>query len=132
MPGTPVPVPLDFNALVTNLSVLVIAVAAVIGGAYKAWSDIRKKLAAEPADGVTGTEHFKILKATITETSSMLALTEANRTLADAMRNLCNRLDDLVEAERDGRSSMRSMHEEMHRLRVAVTDLHELLRTFRK
>lgn len=123
---------LDLNSIAANLSVFALAVAAVVGGCYKAWSDIKKKLTGGDNSVSRPTDDLKVLSAALMETTSMNALTESNRHLSDQLRQLCTRIEELVEGIRDHRSSTRSMHEEAHRLRVAVNDAYELLREFRR
>lgn len=110
--------PLDLSSIITNLGVFSLAVAAVVGGIYKAIQEVKKSGATAPALAATA-----ILDAPTTQKmlSTFAVLTE---TLVKVERHL----DKMYENGHDLRENVRNSTEEMHRLRVAVVDLHQHLR----
>jgi succinate dehydrogenase/fumarate reductase flavoprotein subunit len=131
VPTTLASAPLDPSVIVTNLGILVLAVAAVISGVYTGWRKVKKMMRDEENPGPSGvfqTESLKVLKATITETTSMAMLSESNRNLAECVRHLDQSIGDLVDIMRDNKRAAEGQAEETHRLRVAVKDLHEQFR----
>lgn len=122
--------PPNWASIATNLAVFSMAVAAVVGGIWKALKDI-KKGGADTGKQVTA--------AVIMEHTTMTMLTEANRKLSetlddtlDILKLIERHLDKSVEATREHRDSLRSSTEEAHRLRVATVDLHEFMRSQRR
>lgn len=122
--------PFDLGSLLTNLGVLILAIAATVSGVFTGWRQFKKTLDPEKPQP-TGTEQYRILSASIMETNSMKALTESNHEMIEQMRRLCVRLEDVSELIRDNSKSTSSLNEESHRLRVAVQDAHELARRFK-
>lgn len=114
--------PPDLSSIITSLAVFSLAVAAVVGGIYKGLKEIRR------GGADTGKE---VAAAVIVENATMIALTESNRELAEIMRGIERLIDKAVDALHDNRDRTRSLTEENHRLRVAVTDLHEHMRRTR-
>lgn len=132
MPLTiPASTQLDLGTLVTNLGILAVAVAAVISGIYTGWQKVKKAMSGEEGAGasVLQSEGFRVLKASITETSSMTFLTESNRALGENVRQLDASVSDLVSILRANKQAAEGQAEEAHRLRIAIRDLYEQLRS---
>lgn len=123
--------PPDIGTIITSLGVFSLAVAAVVGGIYKGIKEVKK------GGADTGQE---VRSAVLVETVTLTMLTEAHRSLTVA---ICERLIPLLsqierhmdleqqivgERDRIARASV----EEAHRLRVAITDLHEFMRSQRR
>lgn len=122
--------PPDWTALGASFGVFAAAVAAVIGGIWKAIGDIKK------GGADTGKQ---IASATIIESTTLVQLTEGNRKLCeelsdtvDILRLIERHMDKAAEAAREHRDGQRAATEEQHRLRVAITDLHEFMRSQRR
>lgn len=91
------PATLDVPALVTNLSVLVLAVSAVIAGIYKALKTVNEgeKKPSPPQE---------VKAAMLVETATMAHWTESNRVLGEKIERLvgvCTELCHQVERLRD-------------------------------
>lgn len=121
--------PPDLSAIITSLGIFSLAVAAVVAGIYKGIKDIKK--------GGAETGHA-VAAAALIETTTISAFTESNVRVADLLHDLVpilSRIErhlDLHEQGEDRREhAMRASTEEAHRLRVAVTDLHQFMRTQR-
>ncbi len=119
----------DLAAIGTSIAVLVAAVAAMIGGIYKGLKDISR---GGPATGTVQT-------ALRIENSTLRLLTASNTELAEAISDLTAKAElidrnseNLVETMKENRDGVRAMCEEQRRLRIALTDLHELLRSQRR
>lgn len=133
MSSAPISSPPDLSVLLTNLGILVAAIAAVIGGVWTGWQRVKTAIKEEAtASGITGSQSFQVLKATITETTTLLQLTESNRNLTEAVESLDRIIGDLVVVLRDNKRASESQGEEAHRLRIAVKDLYEQFRSFRQ
>ena len=122
--------PPDWAAIGASFGVFALAVSAVVGGIWKAIRDIRK------GGADTGKQ---VQSAVLVETTTLTQLTEGNRRLTetvsdtlDILKLIERHLDKSVEATREFRDTTRSATEETHRLRVAVTDLHEFMRSQRR
>lgn len=123
--------PVDIATIVTNLGIFSLAVTAAVAGIFTGWQKVKKSLG-NPATPPPGGQDFRVLSASIMETTSMRELTEQNRRTADALERVCKRLEEAVEALSEHRSSMRSAHEEVHRLGVAIRDANQILMGLRR
>lgn len=122
--------PPDLSAIITSLGVLSLAVAAVVAGVYKGIKDIRK--------GGADTGHA-VAAATIMETSSLTRFTESNGRVTEVLTELITLLHDtnrrisaLSTEVAEVAHRKRALTEEEHRLRVAIVDIHEFLRSQRR
>lgn len=122
--------PPDIATIITSLGVFSLAVAAVVGGIYKGIKEVKK------GGADTGQQ---IASAVLVETSTLTMLTEANRKLTlclgevlNVMKLIERHLDISGEESRDKLHAQRASTEEAHRLRVAVVDLHEFMRSQRR
>lgn len=122
---------LDLGSLLTNLGVLILAIAAAVSGVFTGWQKFKRTLTDEKPATNPATEQYRILSASIMETTSMKALTESNVEMAEQMRKLCARLEEAIDEMRESRVTTRSFNEEAHRLRVSINDAYELLRRFK-
>lgn len=120
--------PLDLGTLLTNLGVLVLAIAATVSGAFTGWRSFKKSLQGDSKPVNSVTEQYRMVSGAIIETQSIKAFTESNLEVVEGQRKLCMRLEELVEELREQRQSTRALNEENHRLRVTVADAYELLR----
>jgi hypothetical protein len=121
--------PPDLTTLITSFAVLSIAIAAAVSGVWRGLQIIKK------SGSSTGQS---VSSAVLIETTTLTILAENNRTLAETMLKMVEPLEQIERhLERlcnelpahDMR--MRANTEEMHRLRVSVTDLHERIRSQR-
>lgn len=119
--------PPDISAVLTNLGIFSLAVAAVIGGIYKAVKDINKSESPPSPQQIAG--------GLIVENSTLRSLTESNTRLYESngditrvLRDLCHKADAVVEALADHREITRSQMEVDHRLRAVVADLVDVMR----
>lgn len=122
--------PPDWAAIGTSFAVFSMAVAAVVGGIWKALRDIKK------GGADTGKQ---VAAAAIIESTTITMLSESNRKLCetvddtlDVLKLIERHMDKAAENGREQRDALRSSTEEAHRLRVAVTDLHEFMRSQRR
>lgn len=127
------PAEIDIGSIITNLGIFSLAVAAAVGGVFTGWNKVKKSLKEDAKHAhAPGSSDYRVLSATITETQTLRSLTEANIRLADSLDKFSRKLDDVMEAVGDHRSSMRSFHEEAHRLGVSIRDANEILRGFKR
>ena len=111
--------PPDLGAIITNLGVFSLAVAAVVGGTYKAIQEIKK----------AGAQATPTLEATaIFDAPSAQKLLSSFAVMAEVCSKIERHLDRSNEKAQETRDTVRSSTEEMHRLRVAMTDLHQHMR----
>lgn len=81
--------PPDVTAIVTNLGIFSLAVAAAIGGIWKGIKNIRK-------DGLNPDSPVqKIASATLVETTTMLMWSESNRDVCECINALREEIKDL-------------------------------------
>lgn len=106
------------------------AVAAAVGGIFTGWRQVKKSLAEDKSP--PGTTDLRILQATITETSTLRDFTQSNREVADKLGQVCGRLEELTEATRAARLAAQGEAEEVHRLRIVLADVRELLHAFKR
>lgn len=78
----------DIAALVTNLGVFSLAVAAAVGGIWKGIKSIKKEANSPPEVG-------KVAQAMIVESTTMLMWSESNRSVCEAMHDMTNELREL-------------------------------------
>ncbi len=84
------PASLDIQAIVTNLSVFVLAVSAVVAGVYKAIKSI-----GDETGGKRPPIEQKVAAAMLVETATMAHWTESNRMLGEKLDRLCTSVVDL-------------------------------------
>ena len=120
--------PPDITALLTSFAILSVAIAAAVSGIWRGLQEIKK---GRP----TG---HAVAAAALIETSTLTLLSESNKQLAESLDNVLPvivKLERALERMCDEIPSKemreRGLNEEMHRLRVAVTDLHERIRAQR-
>lgn len=118
--------PPDISSMLTSLGVFSLAVAAVVAGVYKGIREVKK---GGPETGQ------QVVAAALIETKTMSELTESNKTVAavledvlEVLRLVERRLDKGFDLSREQRDALKSSTEESHRLRVAITDLHQAIR----
>lgn len=101
-----------------------------MAGVWKGWQTIKRNLS-EPTNPKSN-ETLRIVSATLAETASLQDLTASNRDLAEVNRGLDRSVEDLVVTMRENREATRTNTEELHRVRLKVADLYELLREMRR
>ena len=77
----------DIAAIVTNLGVFSLAVAATVGGIWKAIKNIKSDDKTPPPSTIAG--------AVLVETTSMLMWSESNRDVCEALGNVRHELSEL-------------------------------------
>lgn len=107
--------PPDIQAILTNLAIFSLAVAAVVGGVYKGLRDIKF---GKDQTANTGTLDEK--------TSHKLV--DIMVLLVEVCLKIERHLDKNSERGHEVSERLRASTEEMHRLRVSVVDLHEHMR----
>lgn len=110
--------PPDLSSIITNLGVFSLAVAAVVGGIYKAIREVRKTNENAPAVAATA----------LMDAQTMQKFLSTFAVLAETLTEIERHLDKAHDKGQEMRDNVRSSTEEMHRLRVAVTDLHQHMR----
>ena len=111
--------PADLSSLITNLGVFSLAIAAVVGGIYKAIKDIRKVEATAPTLAATA----------IMDAQTMQKFLSTFAVLAETLERIERHLDKMHDNGQELRDNVRRSGDEMHRLTLAVSDLHLHLRT---
>lgn len=110
--------PANLSSILTNLGVFSLAVAAVVGGIYKAIQEIRKSTTAAPV----------ITATALMDAQTMQKFLSTFAVLAETLTEIERHLDKAHDKGQEMRDNVRSSTEEMHRLRVAVVDLHQHMR----
>lgn len=77
-------------------------------------------------------QRVQVLSATITETQTLREFTESNRQVAEQLRALCTRIEEVVDGLREHKSVTRDFTDEAHKLRLALCDVYEIAKAFRK
>ena len=131
MPPSLIAAPTELNEVLTNIGVLIVALGAAFAGIMKGVRNTKKLLRGDSTSN-TQDEKKQILSAAIMETVSIREWSEQNRAGTEQTRQLCSRLEDMVEELRDHRSTTRDFTDEVHKLRLAVNDLVEVAKALRK
>lgn len=123
MPTASLPSPPDIQAILTSLGVFSLAIAAVVGGIYKGIKEVRKNHGAD-LEVISAADGW----STRSLTDSIVRLTDANRDLHDAVRQIDHRASLLIESLADHKAITRSQLEDQHRLRASIGDLVDVIR----
>lgn len=130
MPLPPTPEPNDLSAILTNLGVLIVAAGAAVTGILQGIKNSKSLTKTDPKSEKE--QRVQVLSATITETQTLRDFTESNRQVAEQLRSLCARLEEVIEGLREHRSITRDFTDETHKLRLALSDVYEIAKAFRK
>jgi hypothetical protein len=115
----------DISSVITSFGVLSLAIAAVIGGLYKGFKEVKKDV----FNSGTHSESVTVGRNDLTGlTESNVRLIESHKGIIEVLLHMDRSLDKLVEAILDGREMTRSQIEEQHRLRAATVDLVDQMR----